>query len=177
MKAAIVGLTLALTLFSVSVAALGESTQADTSPVKETAVTAPENTQSGTESLTAIKKPAIKRNLPSEEPSLLPQLFQVTLGLLFVLLVIITLAWLFRRFGQQQLTVKGNMRIVGGLHLSTREKVVLLQVGKQQILLGVAPGRISKLHLLEEPLELQPEPVMPSAFSEKLAQILKGKIK
>jgi len=30
-----------------------------------------------------------------------------------------------------------------------REKVVLLQVGKKQLLLGVTPGRIDTLHVLE----------------------------
>jgi len=41
------------------------------------------------------------------------------------------------------------MRIVGGLSLGMREKVILLQVGKKQLILGVTPGRIDALHVLE----------------------------
>ncbi len=42
-----------------------------------------------------------------------------------------------------------KMRIVGGLSLGMREKVILLQVGKKQLVLGVTPGRIDALHVLE----------------------------
>ena len=128
-------------------------------------------------SITAIKKPSLKKAAPlPQSGSLLPQLFQVALGLLFVLGLIIALAWLFRRFGQPQFAVKGNFRVIGGVHLSTREKVVLLQLGKQQLLLGVAPGRVNMLHVLEEPLDLNTAtPVSESAFAKRLSSLLQGK--
>ena len=79
-------------------------------------------------------------------------LLQTTLGLLAVLAVIIAIGWAVKRFGNLRGGVQGQMKIVGGLSLGTRERVVLLQVGDQQLVLGVAPGQIRTLHVLEQPL-------------------------
>jgi flagellar protein FliO/FliZ len=79
-------------------------------------------------------------------------LLQTTLGLLAVLAVIIAIGWAVKRFGNLRGGVQGQMKIVGGLSLGTRERVVLLQVGEQQLVLGVAPGQIRTLHVLDQPL-------------------------
>lgn len=79
-------------------------------------------------------------------------LLQTSLGLLVVLAVIAAAAWGVKRFGHLRMGVQGQMKIVGGVSLGTRERVVLLQVGEQQLLLGVAPGQIRTLHVLNEPL-------------------------
>ncbi len=79
-------------------------------------------------------------------------LLQTTLGLLAVLAVIIVIGWAVKRFGNLRGGVQGQMKIVGGLSLGTRERVVLLQVGGQQLVLGVAPGQIRTLHVLDRPL-------------------------
>ena len=64
-----------------------------------------------------------------------------------------SLAWLARRFNRLQSTADGSLRVLGGISMGARERVVLVQVGDTQLLLGVAPGRINMLHQLEEPLE------------------------
>lgn len=79
-------------------------------------------------------------------------LVQFTVGLVVVLLTVVGLAWLVRRFGRLQSSANGAMRILGGLALSTRERVILVQVGDTQILLGVAPGRVQAVHVLEQAL-------------------------
>ncbi len=80
------------------------------------------------------------------------QLLQTTLGLLAVLAVIVAMGWAVKRFGNLRGGVQGQMKIVGGISLGTRERVVLLQVGDQQLVLGVAAGQIRTLHVLEQPL-------------------------
>lgn len=71
------------------------------------------------------------------------------IGLLIVLSVFFLCVWGVRKLSG--LTVSGaeKMRMVGGLSLGLREKVILLQVGKKQLILGVTPGRIETLHVLE----------------------------
>jgi len=81
-------------------------------------------------------------------------LVQLMAGLILVLALIGVSAWLLRRFNRFQSAAGGQMKILGGLSMGTRERVVLLQVGKQQVLLGVAPGRVQTLHVLEEPVEI-----------------------
>ena len=48
-----------------------------------------------------------------------------------------------RAFGQA-----GPMRIVAQLMISARERVVLLEIGEQWIVVGVVPGQIKTLHTL-----------------------------
>jgi len=108
------------------------------------------------------------------------QLLQTTLGLLVVLAVIIAMAWLVKRFGHLRGGVQGQLKIVGGVSLGTRERVVVLQVGEQQLVLGVAPGQIRTLHVLEQPLsapegEAQAEAATGSSFSARLQSALKGR--
>ena len=80
-------------------------------------------------------------------------LAQLIVGLLFVLVCIVVLAWLAKRFNRLQSSSDGSLQILGGISMGARERVVLVQVGATQLLLGVAPGRINMLHQLEQPLE------------------------
>ena len=78
-------------------------------------------------------------------------LVQLVLGLVFVIGLILVVAWVAKRvMGVQQ--AGRHMRIITGLPLGTREKIVLVQVGKEQLLLGVAPGRVSLLSRFDEPV-------------------------
>lgn len=101
------------------------------------------------------------------DPNMASSLIQTTLGLLVVLAVIGGAAWAFKRFGNFQTGVQGKLKIVGGISLGTRERVVLLQVGEQQLVVGVAPGQIQTLHVLDEPLPTDAAEEAPS-FSMRL---------
>jgi flagellar protein FliO/FliZ len=79
-------------------------------------------------------------------------LVQFGLGLLVVLMTVVALVWVLRRVGQLQTSYGGSLKTLGGLSLGARERVVLIQVGDTQLLLGVAPGRIQTLHVLDTPL-------------------------
>ena len=80
-------------------------------------------------------------------------LVQLVVGLLFVLMCILVLAWLAKRVNRLQSSSDGSLQVLGGISMGARERVVLVQVGDAQLLLGVAPGRINMLHQLEQPLE------------------------
>jgi flagellar protein FliO/FliZ len=54
-----------------------------------------------------------------------------------------------------------------------RERVVLIQVGSQQLLLGVAPGRVQTLHVLEEPISVGTASSPGESFAERLGSALK----
>ncbi len=100
---------------------------------------------------------------------------QMLLGLFIVLALIAALAWAARRMGRLQGGVGDGLRVLGGLSLGSRERVVLIQAGETQILLGVAPGRVQTLHVLEEPLAPRRPPCEPSPrFAERLAAALKS---
>lgn len=110
--------------------------------------------------------------VPSGVPTTSDYLTQVLLGLGFVLALVFAMGWLIKRVGQGNLVGGQMMRVLASLPLSTRERLLLVDVGGQQLLLGVAPGRITTLHTFEEPI-LQPNaPINPSEFGKKLREIM-----
>ncbi len=77
---------------------------------------------------------------------------QLLAGLVLVLLVFMGLAWLIRRSGAAGGFSQQGLKVLATLPLSTRERVVLVQAGSQQLLLGVAPGRVNLLQSFDQPL-------------------------
>ena len=71
-------------------------------------------------------------------------------GLLLVLALIFGAAWLFKRYGQISMGGKGLVRVLGGASVGSRERVVVVEVEETRLLLGVAPGQVRTLHVLNE---------------------------
>ena len=76
---------------------------------------------------------------------------QLVLGLIFVIGLILLLAWIAKRTLNLTQNTR-QIRMIAGLPLGARERVVLIEVGKEQMLLGVAPGRVNLLTRFEEPV-------------------------
>ena len=62
----------------------------------------------------------------------------------------LALAWLVRRFVQVPGAGKGLVQVLGGVSLGSREKAVLVRVEGHRLLLGVAPGRVQTLLVLDD---------------------------
>ncbi len=109
------------------------------------------------------------------DPSAVGGIAQTLLGLIAVLAAIVGVAWLLRRVGSLPTGAQSVIRVLGGASMGARERVVLVQVGETQMLLGVAPGRVQALHVFAQPVVAvrgaEPTPV--SAFSERLLALLK----
>jgi len=98
-----------------------------------------------------------------------PELLQTTVGLAIVLALIFGLAWLLRRVGPTGRGTGGLLRVVASHAVGQRERVVIVEVGEQWLVLGVAPGRVNALQTL--PRGAVPESVPAAAsFSALLAR-------
>ncbi|AKC87977.1 flagellar biosynthetic protein FliO [Pseudoxanthomonas suwonensis] len=81
-----------------------------------------------------------------------PGVFGAFFALLLVLGLILGLAWLLRRLPGAGLRPADGLRVVASLQLGAKERAVVVEVGGQQLLLGVTPAGISRLHELPQPL-------------------------
>jgi len=98
-------------------------------------------------------------------------LFQVFIALVIVIAAIAGSAWLMRRFGPTQMGPGGAMRVIGGVMIGPRERLVLVEVNDTWLIIGVAPGHVSPVHSMPRPpLAEQPTPAMLTqpAFGEWL---------
>ncbi|AZF22581.1 flagellar biosynthetic protein FliO [Pseudomonas sp. R3-52-08] len=100
------------------------------------------------------------------------QLTQLMLGLLLVVGLIFVLAWLMRRV---QRIGPGNAQVIeliGSRALGPRDRLVLVQVGEEQILLGLTPGRITPLHVLKTPVDAAKTEAATPEFAQRLMELL-----
>jgi len=100
-----------------------------------------------------------------------------SIGLVIVLGIFFACIWFMKKMGTLPINAKDNMKVVGGLSLGMREKLVLVQLGEKQLLLGVTPGNIEKLMVLEGEDKLFQKSVTEGSeadFSSKLKQIMSG---
>jgi len=84
-------------------------------------------------------------------------MLQMLPGLVAVLALIALLAWMAKRMGVARPGSNGHLRVVGERAVGTRERVVLVEVAGQWLVLGVAPGQVRTLANLARPENLPPE--------------------
>jgi len=73
-------------------------------------------------------------------------MLQGLFGLIAVLAMVFGCAWFARRFGMQTKGPRGVVKIVGGVMLTQKERVVVIEVAGTWLVLGVAPGQVNTLH-------------------------------
>ncbi len=74
---------------------------------------------------------------------------RVTLAMFLVLGALLAAAWFTRRMRGVSGAGQSGLRVLAQVSLGARERAVLLRVGAQQILVGVAPGNVRTLHVLD----------------------------
>ena len=113
--------------------------------------------------------PAVAQEaVPAVSPSSLftgDYLLQVIGSFVVVILLLIGVLVLLRRFNGVSSQMSGNMRVVSSVGVGQRERVVLLQVGDEQILVGVGPGNVRKIHAFDEPV-VEPSTSTTPSFSD-----------
>jgi flagellar protein FliO/FliZ len=112
------------------------------------------------------------------QSTLFGSLVQALLGLLVVLALLYGFFWVLRRYGPAQTGAQGVVKVVGGVMLGPRERLVVVEVQDTWLLLGVAAGHVSTLHTLPKPegaaAQAMPQGGAPaSSFSERLAELLR----
>jgi flagellar protein FliO/FliZ len=119
---------------------------------------------------------ALKPTLPKQTTSSASQVASLIGGLVLILLLIYGLSWFVKRFSQGGFMQNPNMKIISAMPLGTRERLLLVDVGGKQLLLGVTATQINTLHVFDEPVAQAEKPApIASDFSQKLMAILQQK--
>ena len=104
-------------------------------------------------------------------------LLQMMAGLAVVLGAIAASAWFARRMGAGSGGNARLLKIVSALSVGAKERVVIVEVGTQWMVLGVAPGRVSALATLPKgELPEAPSGVAASPMGIDFAALLKKMI-
>jgi flagellar biogenesis protein FliO len=82
-------------------------------------------------------------------------LLQMMLGLAATIVMIFVVVWLIKRVGYTGYSATNKMKIKSTLPLSPKEKLLLIEVEGETMLIGVAPGFVGLLKTLEPDLKKQ----------------------
>jgi flagellar protein FliO/FliZ len=107
-------------------------------------------------------------------PSSAGSLLQVIFGLIVVLGLLAGALWVLKRVGGGRLAGGSVVKIVGGVSVGNRERVMVVEVADQWIVIGVAPGQVSKLADMPRQERQQGAAALPGApnFSAWLKQTI-----
>lgn len=113
---------------------------------------------------------------PAQSAPAAGSLLQTIVSLLFVLALVVGLAWFMKRFGPRAPGGAANMRVIGALSLGGRERVMVVEVADQWIVVGAAPGRVNVLTTMPKQEGVEPPAPMaaglPSGFADWLKQTI-----
>lgn len=88
-------------------------------------------------------------------------IWQALFGLVLVLALIAVAAWVVRRLPATRSFSHGPLKVVSGIALGPRERIVLIEVEDTWLVVGMSPGQMRTLHTLpkgEPPADGTPPP-------------------
>jgi flagellar protein FliO/FliZ len=78
-------------------------------------------------------------------------LLQVVLALMLVLGAIVAFAWFLRRLSPGRGAAGGLLKVVGGVMVGPKERLVVVEVGETWLIVGVGASSVSLLHSMPRP--------------------------
>lgn len=95
-------------------------------------------------------------------------------GLVLIIVAIMVVGWLYSRAQGVHSRHGEIIHVVATQPLGPKERVLLVEVGGKQLLLGMTASQIQTLHVLEQPLVSDGPPPLPSGFAKRLRTAIKG---
>lgn len=102
---------------------------------------------------------------------------QIIFSLLLVLAAIVLVAWLLKRMNVARQGSGSMLKVLCGIAIGQRERVVLIEVEDTWLVVGVGPGQIRTLHTLQRPADHISADSEPTADQAKnFAAVLASKL-
>ncbi len=73
---------------------------------------------------------------------------QIIFSLILVLAAVAVVAWMMKRINLPRHGAASLLKVISGVAVGPRERVVLMEVNDTWLIVGVAPGQVSTLHTM-----------------------------
>ena len=73
---------------------------------------------------------------------------QIIFSLILVLAAVAIVAWVLKRINLPQHGAASLLKVISGVAVGPRERVVLMEVNDTWLVVGVAPGQVRTLHTM-----------------------------
>lgn len=98
-------------------------------------------------------------------------IFKILLSLILVVISVAVTIWMIKKAGRFNHSAFGNLKIIDSLNLGARERLLLIQVAEQQVLVAISPGHIETILVLNKNIALPPA-LSEKTFSQRLKHML-----
>ena len=103
-------------------------------------------------------------------------ILQVIFSLILVLAAVVLVAWILKRINLPQHGAGSVIKVISGVAVGQRERIVLVEVNDTWLVVGVAPGQVRTLHSMPKadlPIPPnEPAPGMDGKFQGWLKQMM-----
>ena len=100
---------------------------------------------------------------------------EMLLGLVIVVASVVVVGWLYSRSRRFQQGGEQIISVLAAQSLGPKERIVLVEVGGKQIVVGMTAAQVQTLHVFEErAVESAPTAAATPAFSNRLRSALRG---
>ena len=101
--------------------------------------------------------------------------FGLGAGLAMVLAAVLVVGWLYARSQGLRGSKSGVINVLAAQPLGSKERIVLVEIGGKQIVLGMTAAQVQTLHVFDEPVVQPAERSSQAAgFADRLRAVLKG---
>lgn len=115
------------------------------------------------------------KKMPLMEPVSIGSMMQVFVSLAAVLLLFGGIVYVLKRLGGIRTGQGGKMHVLDGVSVGSRDRVLLIQVGEKQVLIGVSPSGISPITVFDEPV-ISDQEISNNGFSGQLQKQIKSRL-
>jgi len=75
---------------------------------------------------------------------------QIIFSLMLVLAAVALVAWLMKRINLPRRGASSLLKVISGVAVGQRERIVLVEINDTWLIVGVAPGQVSTLHTMDK---------------------------
>ena len=102
---------------------------------------------------------------------------KVVFSLAVVLVIFYVFVYVFKKYVGGPLKSNSSIRMLGGISVGNKEKIIIVEAGKVNLLVGVSGYGITKLHQFDENelVTLQDEDNSMMSFGEHIENLIRNK--
>jgi len=124
--------------------------------------------------MTAVATSATRTPAELAPPVSVPGILGFGASLMLVIASIVIVGWLYARIQGVHGGTSKVINILASQSLGSKEKIVVVEVGNKQIVVGMTAASVQTLHVFDEPVIGAAERPPQSAFAERLLAAVKG---
>lgn len=101
---------------------------------------------------------------------------KLMLGLGLIIALIFALAWVMKKMHLTQFSNNQLIRIVSAIPVGQRDRIALIQIGDEQIVVGLSPGHMRKLHTMKTRVEVDDADTSHTngSFADKFSKLMQS---